>query len=627
MKKKNSFLLIVFIASIVILSSQLCLAKTIDKKQPQNKFITTINANSADNVEQKIGVQNKTDETKTPLLQKFLKTWNEAKPVTEPEISSTSNFVGEDVLAEIQITGNVLVPTSFIRDEIFLQPGDTLNPYKIDRVTKSILTLGLFADVTTEIKKLNQGKLLIVRVKENPIVSSIVIANNTVIPTENILPQLRVKPGAILNINSVRIDINTIETIYQQNGYRWSKVANVILPKSNDEPLVFQMQEGKLSEVIISGNIKTQDYVITREMDLKPGSVLKDQILQEDLRRIYNLNYFSSLVPDLIPTTANNYALVLDIQEKSSQSVNFGGGYGQTSGFFGFVDLNLDNFMGTGQLVGLKTQIGKTTTFEVKYFNPWITDDRKSLGFKVWRSSGLMDYADPITHVITDRNETRMGGEVTYGWPFSYFLRTYHTLKAETVQPETDNWYKIFSYKFTISYDTRDVWFNPRKGYFASLDVEKGLKPTFLGTVFNNATDFLKTDLDSRYFHQLFENQVVALRFCAGYMNGDLALKQPYYVGGSNTVRGYDNLNPFGVGNKRVFANFEYRLLFNDTFSAVGFVDVGAASFQTLFNLNLFHWGKGLGLRINTPIGPIRLDYGFGDSGKGIFYFNIGHTY
>jgi len=544
-----------------------------------------------------------------------------------PTSIDTNLSKNEDTLTSVEVTGNLTIPTEFIMNEIFLKPGDTLNPYKIDRIVQAIKSLGLFAEVTPEIIKEPTGKKLILRLTENQIVKNIEIVGSNAISTPNIINVLRTKQGSLFNTNNIRMDVNNIENLYQQNGYRWAKVLNVITPKETGDSLIYIINEGFLGEIVVSGNTKTQDYVILREMSLKKGSVLKEQSLQEDIRRIYNLNYFSTLTPDLIPATNNSYILLINVNEKSSSSINFGGGYGQTSGAFGFIDLTLDNFMGTGQVYGLKTQVGKSTTFELKYYNPWIMDERKSLGIRLWRTYGLMDYVNPISFDILNRNEDRLGTEITFGWPFSYELKTFFSLKTEAVKPDNADRYKIFSYKFNIAYDNRDFWFNPRKGSYYSFTYEQGIKPTFLGTFFDNSTSFSKFDTDFRWFVPTFENQLIAARLCAGYMIGDLNNKQPYYVGGGNTVRGYEDLHPFGVGNKRIFGNLEYRFLINDMFGIVAFLDCGAASYENVFAVKNYHWGKGLGLRVNTPIGPLRLDYGFGDNGHGVFHFNIGQSF
>ena len=109
-------------------------------------------------------------------------------------------------------------------------------------------------------------------------------------------------------------------------------------------------------------------------------------------------------------------------------------------------------------------------------------------------------------------------------------------------------------------------------------------------------------------------------------MEGDIEESEEYYVGGPNTVRGYRAFpDSFGRGKHRLVTNVEYRLLFNDTFQALFFVDWGWA--QSLGDITNGHIGKGFGFRVMSPLGPIRLDFGIDDENVMRTHFNIGHVF
>ena len=137
---------------------------------------------------------------------------------------------------------------------------------------------------------------------------------------------------------------------------------------------------------------------------------------------------------------------------------------------------------------------------------------------------------------------------------------------------------------------------------------------------------FEKYDLNLQSFYQTYEKQTIATRLMTGLMKGDLEPSEVYYVGGPNTVRGYREFpNSFASGDKQIIGNLEYRFIFNDVFQALLFIDAGwAPSVGELKNGKL---GKGFGFRFTSPLGPMRLDFGFSDKNDLRIHFNIGHIF
>ena len=247
----------------------------------------------------------------------------------------------KDPISEIIITGNKQIPTKFIQNEMSLEVGDPLNPYRINRDVRNIQSTGIFASVRSEIKK-EPGKItLIIHIKENPILKSIKFEGVTLYDKKELAKIMVSKEGEVFNLSNVRKDIQAIESKYHDDGYFQAKVFNVQSPEALDDPLIINVGEGVLETIIVTGNTKTQDYVILRELDLKPGDILERDQLSQNLRRVYNLNYFTSLNPMFLPgEKPNAYQLKLDITERETNgSFTFGGGYSPTSGFSIFSDL------------------------------------------------------------------------------------------------------------------------------------------------------------------------------------------------------------------------------------------------------------------------------------------------
>jgi len=525
-------------------------------------------------------------------------------------------------ISSIQLRGVQHVPKKTILDELIIQKGDRLDPYKLKRSVENVRALGLFQSANSRVITLANGsKRVIITVKENKVVKDIQITGNTLFTSEEIQEVMLSKKSEIFNAKLVTKDLKEIENLYKDKGYFLVKLSELKTPKSNNGIYSLHISEGYLEEIIITGNTRTKEYVILREMDLKVGDPLNEKKVEYDVRKIYNLNYFSKLDPLFKEgDSPDSYKLTLDIEEKRTGTLNLGGGYGQRSGLFFYTDVYVDNVFGTGQLVGLKGQFGKQiTSYQFKYYNPWMWDDRKSLLFKLWDTEGGFGY-NPDDQSFTE--EERKGAYIEFGIPLTYELRLSHGFKAERVkQPDLNNRiYDLTSYTFGVSYDTRDFRFNPREGYFHQYTTERG----FIGT--DKALNFTKHDVTLSKFTPTFKKQTIATRLLLGKMYGDTEPSEIYFVGGPNTVRGYEEFpDSFGTGRSRAILNIEYRFLFNDTFQALLFVDAGWAS-------SLGEWengkiGKGIGVRIQSPLGPIRLDLGIDEKGESRIHFNIGHVF
>ncbi|MFC1770659.1 outer membrane protein assembly factor [Candidatus Margulisiibacteriota bacterium] len=554
------------------------------------------------------------------------------EPIKKTRKKKIKRKKGSNTIKEIVIKGNKRFNKDLILNEITLEVGDELSPFKVRRNVKNIKDLGLFADVSSTVEKVSNGRKLIFTVKENPVIGKIIFKNANNIGSEELLEVIWARKGKILNKVMLRKDIQKIRALYMDKGYTQAKVFKTDVPKKNNDPLVFHIGEGIITEITITGNRRTQDYVILREMETKPGMIWNEEQIREDLRKVFNLNFFENIQPELLPDTKNNtYKLRINLMERPTNAAfTFGGGYSPTMGSSLFSDLYWDNLFGSGQMIMLKGQFGRATTYQVKYHNPWMWDERKSLTLRTWLTDGEIGSVNPMQQGnILFRNERRKGVDVALGWPFSYELRTRHKLSYETVTLlDVDKAYKVHSYTFGISYDSRDVWFNPSKGDFYTFSVEKGFKLT------NDSLDLTRYDLGLRKFIPTFQKQTIGLRLDFGYITSpeiddqDIFRSQWYYVGGSTTVRGYDDQYPFAYGSKQILANIEYRFLFNDMFQAVLFVDAGYASSGKILDASKFRIGKGVGVRINIPgLGPLRLDYGIDDLGTGRIHFNLGHAF
>ncbi len=535
--------------------------------------------------------------------------------------------VGKNV-GSVSIKGNDLVAYDEILAAVSLRPGDNISAAGVNNDLRAIYALGYFSDVKIEFAEIKNRVAITYKVFENPPLRGIEISGNTVFSSAEILSEFSSKPGAPLSYGTVREDISALEKRYHEAGYILAKVIDA---SSNPETniLSIKLVEGVIEGLSIDGNTNTKDYVIFREINSKPGTVLNEKILGKDLRRLFNLGFFSEVTPDFQPgQSPDSVNLVIKVKEGKTTTVNFGGGYGEREGWFGFVDLNSDNLMGTGQGVMVRGQSGQQLqTYQLRYTYPWLFPDK--LGDRVLFSARRWLTIGKNVYLIetTEKEGIYNGWEIGFSKPFSDEWSVGLTLGSENVNPTGASTFEPYTSNtigLSLSYDTRDNWMNPSKGDYYTYGIRRGWKYAPSGE-----TNFTKWSVDLNRFYSPFERQTIAGRMSMGIGLGDVPVGELYYAGGANTVRGYEPIEARS-GTKKVVLNLEYRYTFNDIFQGVLFYDWGNAWYNGWPNTYDFISGKGFGVRLNTPMGPIRLDYGIASNrsfSEGTLHFSIGHAF
>lgn len=562
------------------------------------------------------------------LLVIFVISWLLVIPVGAQTFRTLPKEIGtievSPTITGIEIRGNKLISEQEIMDVVFSRIGDSLLQEKIKGDVKAIYALGYFSDVVASFEAFAGGTKVIFVVAENPKIEEIVFEGNTVYSTAEMLSLISTKPGEILNFKNLQEDIDKINSHYKENGYILARVVDVETSEIKNV-LRFKIIEGIVESITLEGNELTQDHVILRELNTKPGSVLNEKILKKDLRRVFNLGFFSEVTPSFEPgSTPDKVVILLKIKETRSSTVNFGGGYGEREGWFGFIDLSINNLFGTAQGILIRGQSGQELqTYQFKYYNPWLFPERfgerTAFTFRRWYTIGRDIY-------LTEQNARYNGFDASIGKPFFEYYNVALTLGSELVHPYGTSSFEAYqadTIGFTLSYDTRDFWLNPKEGVFYSFSAKQGWKYTLATTA------FFKLGWDLNHYYPVLENQVLALHAGAGIGFDDIPIGEEYWAGGANTVRGYYP-SEAKKGKRKLIMNIEYRLNFSDLFQGVFFYDWGDAWNEGAPVPANFISGWGPGLRINTPLGPIRLDYGIPAGkafGEGIIHFSIGQAF
>ncbi|GAB6099468.1 POTRA domain-containing protein [Halanaerocella petrolearia] len=531
-------------------------------------------------------------------------------------LSSSDNKLSQNVITEIKVVGNKHVSKDEILSQVKTQVGDNISHQKLQKDVQAIFDLGYFFDVRVNFKNHKQGLMLILEVIENPKLSSIKVTGNKNLSKAKVKELLGLDVGQVLNVNRLNKGVEEINKYYQEEGYVLAKVVDVTI--KNQDELHLKIKEGKLNKILISGNNVTKDYVIRRELSMKPGHVFNINKMWEDLREIYNLGYFKDVKPKFNKVKDNPQAVNLEIQvkEKKTGTFSVGGGYNGTSGWTGLINIKKDNLFGRGQRVKLNWEFGnKKNTYEIGFYEPWAFGTETSLNFNLYNKEE--DRADDVT-------EKTKGGNITLGRPLTENTKGYVKLTMDREKTEEESeWHDSRSLTLKTIRDTRDNIINPKTGSRAEFSVEKA-------GILGGDNDFAKYEADLRKYlpDKLLSDgeNSWALRMKLGESSGNLTDSEQYYLAGLDGVRGYDNqyykehesegYDPVAegfVGDSILATNLEYRAEIVDKVTGVGFVDAGRTfnDHLDLEELKDINYSVGLGVRFNTPIGQLGLDYGY----------------
>ncbi len=528
------------------------------------------------------------------------------------------------IISGVNIIGNKTIPEAEIMNVVFSRIGDSLVEEKLKGDIKAVYGLGYFKDVSATFEATPGGTKVIFKVVENPVVSQVVFEGNTVFSTAELMALTSSEAGKILNYKILQGDISAVNALYKDKGYTMARIVDVDTEEKTNI-LRFKITEGIVESLSLQGNDNTKDYVILRELKTKPGSIFNEVTFRNDLRRIFNLGFFSEIVPNFEPGSApDKIVVVMNMKETRTTTVNFGGGFGEREGWFGFLDLSINNLYGTGQGLLIRGQSGQSlSTYQFKYFNPWFYPekfgDKTSFTFRRWLTIGRDVY-------LTEQDARYNGFDFAFGKPLSDYYNLSWTLGSELVSPYNTSSFEAYqsdTIGATIAYDTRDFWLNPKEGKYYTLAVKQGWKRTGITTA------FLKLGVDINNYHPVIENQILAFHAGAGIGFDDIPVGELYWAGGANTISGYYPSEAH-KGKRKLLFNLEYRLNFSDLFQGVFFCDLGDAWSvgDPDFSNFLSSWGPGI--RINTPLGPIRLDYGVAKGktfSEGVMHFSIGQAF
>ncbi|NQU95299.1 MAG: outer membrane protein assembly factor BamA [Candidatus Omnitrophica bacterium] len=496
-------------------------------------------------------------------------------------------------------------------------------------------------------------------------VKDVVIKGNIVFPKEDVRDRISIKPGEAFSHTKIRENLENIRALYYQKGYMNVQIGadRSVDAKAHTIDVVFII-DGKepvyVGTIDIKGNTKTKDIVIRRELRAYPGELFDGEKMRRSKERLYNLGFFEDVYFETKPTPDPNINdLEISVKETKTGEFSFGGGYSSIDEFIGFVQITQKNFdlfnfpyfTGDGQNLSVRAELGVVrNNYDISWTEPWIFDYPLSFGIDAYHRTHYRK-----THVGYGYEEIRSGGDVRLGKEFLEYVRGDLMYRIENVDisdvsddatqdlrdEEGDNW--LSSLILGVSFDNRDNIYSPTRGIFSRASIEN------TGGFLFGDKDFVKGYSSNSYYYSPWKKIVIEFKGRAGlatpYSNTDkVPIYERFYAGGANTIRGYlerrvgprdpSSNDPIG-GEALLVGNIEAIFpIYEKVIKAAVFYDVGNVwSKLDDFAQGGYKQGAGIGVRVRTPIGPLKLDWGYpltdneDDKKEGRFYFSVSHGF
>jgi outer membrane protein insertion porin family len=512
-------------------------------------------------------------------------------------------------------------------------------------------------------------------------ISSIDFSGDLIVPKDRLFAVLESRRGDYFSRAKVLKDDQSLADIYQDQGYAYANFnpETTVDPKERTVALDFRVEKGKLQtidRIEITGNTKTRDKVIRRELRIYEGDLFSGSGLRRSKERITALGFFETVEITYKPGRDDSHVVVaVEVKEKSTGSFQVGFGFSSVESFIFTAQVTQNNFLGWGQTVSLSAQLSSLRQLvQLSYYDPYFFDSDWLFSFDIYRTQvdqfdftrqalggsvglGYHIWDDLIGSVGYTREwvEASPGGTGT--GPNAGVINTNTTPLFGRFRTGTQITSAV---RFSLAFDRRDNRLFPTRGMYHFASAE--FAPAFLGGDLNYA----RYSLFSRFYFSLPLGAVFKTNTTFGYIaNLDSTRRLPvselYYLGGINTIRGYslNSISPtllvptcnrpdcpvtaFVVGGNKEFVlnlELEFPIVPKVGVKGVVFVDAGNAfavdaSFfedkQHSLPLGLF-WSVGFGIRWFSPVGPLRFEWGIPLTRRPIddpilFEFTIGNSF
>lgn len=642
------------------------------EKIPSNSYQSA----PVEDTEQPISLPNQaTDQQSSPDSPNLNYGYSQFEENETPAVSRASSR-SEKYIKDIEIHGTNVISPDVIMSSLKQKKGEIYSRDLVQEDLRNIYQMGYFSEKMRAIPVNNPDGTITLKIilEENAPVTDFTIEGNTVVSNEEILSYLIDMKGKPQNIAKLNEAIEKIQMCYASKGYILARIDSVT--DDPDGTINISIKEGTINRILIAGNEKTKDFVIERNVLSEPGMVYNENLLKEDIVRLYASQAFKDVTREITPCAdmPDAYDITINVQEQRTASISIGGGLDTVTGVFGSLGIADNNFRGRNQRVSLNGLVGSGVILndasimrrmnlqvELSFFEPYFFNADTSLMSKLF-------FRDFGSYQVPLAIEQRFGGEITVAHRMkrNKHLTSTFSLGVENINVKEGDFNKIASlyqrYNIPIEerakqldgglfmslspaliFDTREGGTVTRKGTIASLrfDEEIGL------------LDFGKTHgkLTGSFKHYIPVGKKSSLSFTVkggGKIHGDdMPEVMMYRLGGPYTIRGF-KMSGVGTGDAFIMGSAEFatpipfldrtrlarKINFLNNIRFTVWADAGKVFnptvTNTLYDRPLEAISAGVGLKLYIPgMGPLSIDYGIpftnpGENGNPSGYFTFG---
>jgi outer membrane protein insertion porin family len=463
-------------------------------------------------------------------------------------------------------------------------------------------------------------------------VAQVGVSGDLIMPADELLKKVSIGKEKVFNREVVRKDILALKDAYADEGYAYAEVT----PRTKENDLAHSVEitydvsrgeKVRFERINITGNTVTRDKVIRRELKALEGEYFSGKAVSRSTQNLNRLGFFET-VDIQTKKGSQEELMVMDVKvkEKPTGSFSFGAGYSSVDSLVGMVQVQQENFLGYGQRLSASVRIGGISSqFDVRFLEPWLLDRPVSMEIRGYNWAREYD----------DYTKDSWGGSVFFGFPIGLDDYTRGSVKYgfedSLISDVDDNASRLLrdmeghsvtsATTFGITRNSVNRAWNPSEGSINSISFE------YAGGILAGDNYYNKYIGRSAWFFPLPLNTVFMAQGRWGYADrrsgGDLPVYEKFFLGGLNTVRGYEYaaISPRDPetddkigGEKMMCYNFEFRFPILKEQGVLGlvFFDAGdVAESDRQFSLGDIRKSVGGGVRWYSPMGPLRLEWGY----------------
>ncbi|MBN2122787.1 MAG: outer membrane protein assembly factor BamA [Deltaproteobacteria bacterium] len=498
-----------------------------------------------------------------------------------------------------------------------------------------------------------EGLTLTIEVIEGPQygVRNVAVEGDLIRPAEELLKEIGIGAEEYYNREVVRKDAKTLREIYADEGFAHAEVSP--LTNQDDEnykvDITYNISKGKkvrFERINITGNTRTRDKVIRRELKIIEGEYFSGKGLKKSIANLHRLGYFENVEVQTKKGDSDDLMVMdINVKEKPTGSFAMGVGYSSYENVMGTAQISENNLFGKGQKLAAAVRLGsKTNYYDIRFLEPWLFERQLEFGVDLYKWESEYD----------EYTKDSLGGALSLGFPIGIdeeYTRasvkyTYDDADVSDVADSASQLIKDMigttltsSITLGLKRDSTDRPWNTTSGSINSITFE------YAGGFLAGDAYFNKYEFKSAWFFPVILDTVFHVQGRWGYVEersgGRLPLYKKFRIGGINTVRGYDDwsISPKDPltgdrigGEKMMIYNLEYRFPLVKKQGVVGVVFLDAGNVyekDDSYSFSGIKKSTGAGIRWYSPVGPIRLEYGKiispeDDEPSGNWEFNVG---